>query len=341
MIIVAVTVLTAIILTILFWGYRRKREEQRLRKQGVVTIPIDAGYLVKAGCLGVLGYLGLLFVLVSLTLDLLEQAAGPDWLVWVVAIGLLVGFFAMVGWAAFGIGSSFATTRLVIDKQGIRLISRGRTKTVILWDKQWRLEQMAHLRRAGYRVFDDSTEYKLLMRLHQRKNELLLVFDATGEEVGRLTPYEGTNEGNHILDEAEWLRSEILFRYERWDESPRKKPAVTRVNSEYLVAIGPDAALINALDFTEEDLADNRNGLCKASQISPIRRDQTLTLATYVVLAAAFGAGTIFSLNRLFQGQSFETIGPWLIVCLLATSFCVIMAIITRWEINRRFVLSE
>jgi len=114
--IVAVATITAAIVAALVWGYLRRREEKRRRKQGVVTIPLGAGYMVTAGCLGVLGYLGLIFVLTSLTFDLVEEVEAPDWSAWAVAIGLLVGFFIMVGWAVFGIGSSFAMTRLVVDK---------------------------------------------------------------------------------------------------------------------------------------------------------------------------------------------------------------------------------
>ncbi len=210
--VIAVTLFTAACLAALFWGQRRRREERRRRKQGIITIPVGAGYMVTAGCLGVLGYLGLLFVLLTLTFDLVEQATAPDWLAWVVAIGLLAGFFIMVGWAVFGIGKGLAMTRLVVDKERIRLIKRGRTKTVIFWNKRWRLERMARLQQTGHPALGGDTGYSLLMRLRQGRKELDLAFDVPGEEIGGLPAYDGPNEGHSIIDDAEWLRSEVLFR---------------------------------------------------------------------------------------------------------------------------------
>jgi hypothetical protein len=338
---IAVTLSTAAILVILFWGYRRKREEKRRRKQGEFTIPIDAGHIVTAGCLGVLGYLGLLFILVSLTLDLFERVDGPAWMNWVIAFGLIAGFFAMVGWAVFAIGSSYAVSRLVVDKQGIRLMRWRRTKTFISWDRPWQLERMTHQRRVRYRAFDYGTEYKLLMRLFQRKNELFLVFDVTGEEVGGLTPYEGPIEGHQIVDEEEWLISEINLQYERWAETPEKKPAASGAVSGELAAVEPGVALMNALDFSEEDLALNRKNQYAASQVSFLRRDQWLTLATYLVLAAIFGAGALNSVNRLFQGRSVETYVSLLIVCLLVTGFCLLMAIGTGWDVKTEVIVER
>jgi hypothetical protein len=331
---IVVTIFTAVILAILFWGYRQRLEEKRRRKKGEVTIPIDAGYIVASGCLGVLGYMGLLFVFVSLTLDLFERMVGPAWLNWVIVFGLIAGFFAMVGWSVFGIGSSFAMSRLVVNKQGIRLMRWRRTKTAIYWDRSWRLEQMAHQRRVRYRAFDYGTEYKLLMHLSQGKKVLKLIFDVTGEDVGGLTPYEGLVEGHQIVDEEEWLISEIIRQYERLVNAEEKKPADEIAGSGDLAAVAPSVALMNALDFSEEDLALNRKYQYSTSQVSFLRRDQWLTLATYLVLAAIFGAAAVHSLNRLFQGSSFETYGSLLIVCSLVTGFCLLMALSTRWDVK-------
>jgi hypothetical protein len=338
---IAVTVITAISLAALFWGHHRQREEKRRRKQGIITIPVDAGYVATAGCLGVVGYLGLLYLLLSLSFDLIEQAVAPDWAAWVGAIGLLAGFFIMVGWAAFGIGSSFALTRLVVDKERIRLIRRRRTKTAIFWDRQWQLERMAHLQRASIQAFAGDTEYSLLMRLRQGKKELLLVFDVPGEEVGGLPPYDSPQEGYHIIDKAEWLRSEIRFRHERWEEAPTRRQPNTGINPDELSALAPGAALKNALHFNENELADNHGGLASDSQTGSIRRDQKLTLATYLVLAAAFGAGALYSLNLLLQGHSFDAVGPWFIVLLLAAGFCLLMALITRQHLRSEILVER
>lgn len=338
---IAATVVTVGCLVALLWGYQRHREATRRRKQGIVTIPIGSGYMVTAGCLGVLGYLGLLFVSVSLTFELVEQTAAPDWLAWVVAIGLLVGFFIMGGWAAFGIGSSFAMTRLVVDKERIRLIRRGRTKTVIFWNKRWRLERMARLQQVDSRVFGDDTGYSLLMRLRQGKKELLLVFDVPTREVGGLSPYEGPQEGLHIIDQAYWLRSEILFRHERWEEAPGGKQRDTGINPDDLSVLPPAAALKGAFHFSEEDLIQNHDGLASIPQVSSIRRDQRLSLATYLALAAAFGAGALYSLIRLLQGGSFDAFGPWLVVLLLATGFCLLMAMVGRQHLRSEILIER
>jgi hypothetical protein len=338
---ITVTVITVACLAALVWGYRRRREETRRRKQGIVTIPIGAGHMVTAGCLGVVGYLGLLFVLLSLTFDLMEQVTAPEWLAWVVAIGLLAGFFIMAGWAAFGIGSSFAMTRLVVDKDGIRLIRRGRIKTAISWNRRWRLERMAHLQQMGYGAFGNDTEYSLLMRLRQGRKELLLAFDVPGEEVGGLPLYDGPYEGHQITDKAEWLRSEIRFRHERWDETQARKQLNTGFSPDELSALAPDTALTDALDFTQEDLVQNRDGLISDSQVSSISGDLKLTLATYLVLAAAFGAGTLYSLIRLLQGGAFGAFGPWLIVMLLACGFCLFMALITEQPLRSAILVER
>jgi hypothetical protein len=297
--------------------------------------------VVTAGCLGVLGYLGLLYLLLSLTFDLIEQVVAPDWSAWVAAIGFLAGFFIIVGWAAFGIGSSFATTRLVVDKKRIRLIRRGRTKTAIFWDRKWDLECLAHLQRASIQAFAGDTEYSLLMRLRQGKKELLLVFDVPGEEVGGLPPHDGPDEGHHIIDKAEWLRSEILFRHERWGKAPTRKQPDTGISPDELSTLAPDAALKNALHFNEKDLAHNRGGLASDSQVSSIRGDQKLTLATYLVLVTAFGTGALYSLNLLLQGYSFDTVGPWFIVLLLGTGFCLFMAMISRQHLRSKILIER
>jgi hypothetical protein len=338
---IAATVITVISLAALFWGYRRKREEKRQRKQGIITIPIDAGYMVTAGCLGFVGYLGLLYLVVSLTFDLVDQAAGPDWLVWVAVIGILAGFFIMVGWAAFGIGSSFARTRLVVDKERIRLIRRGRTKTTIFWARQWQLERMAHTQRSDLQFPPGDTEYSLLMRLRQGRSELLLVFDVPGEEVGGLPPYDGRPEGLHILDQAEWLQSEIRFRHERWEESATSRQADTGIALDALLALTPDAALKSALGFNEEELAQNREGVASDTQARLIRRDQKLTLATYSVLGFVFGAGVLFCLYLLLEGRPFDAVGPWFVVLLLTAVFCLLMAIASREPLRSEILVER
>lgn len=297
--------------------------------------------MATAGCLGVVAYLGLLFVSVSLTFDLVEQAAAPDWLAWVVAIGLLAGFFIMVGWAAFGIGDGFAMTRLAVDKERIRLIRRGRTKTVIFWDKRWRLERFARVQPVGNPALGGGTGYTLLMRLRQGHKQLLLAFDVPGREVGGLPPYDGSQEGHYIGDRAEWLQSEILFRHERWDEGPRKRQLDAAFNPDELATLAPEAALKDALDFSEDDLAQNRDGLTSNAQASSIRRDLKLTLATYLVLAAAFGAGGLYSLVRLLKGGSFDAVGPWLVVLSLAAGFCTLMAMITGQHLRSEILVER
>jgi hypothetical protein len=327
---VAAIIITAACLAALFWGQHRRREEKRRRKQGIVTIPVGAGYMVTAGCLGVLGYFGLLFVVLTLTFDLVDQATAPDWLAWVVAIGLLAGFFIMVGWAVFGIGRGFAMTRLVVDKERIRLVRRGRTKTVIFWNKRWRLERMARLEQVGLQAFGgDTGYYSLLMRLRQGRKELTLAFDVPGEDVGGLPAYDGPDEGHAITDKGEWLRSELIFRYERWDETAETKQPAMEIDPDELSALAPGAAVKDALNFTEEDLVQNRDGLASEAQRSSIRGDLKLTLATYFVLGAVFGAGGLYCLVRLLRGGSFDIFGPWLVVLLLVTGFCALMAVIT------------
>jgi hypothetical protein len=323
---VAVTILTGLCLAALLWAQQRHRKERRRRKQGLVSVPVGSGHMVTGGCLGLLAYLGLLFVAVSLTLGLVDQVAGPDWLAWVVAIGLLVGFFLMAGWAAFGIGDSFALTRLAVDKEGMRLIRRGRPRTVIFWDKRWQLEQLARLRPVGTPALGGTTEYSLLMRLRQGHKELLLAFDVSGREAGGLEPYDGRQQGLQISDMAEWLRAEILLRHERWQDAPDRSERVKAEKLDQLLPVAPELALKEALEFDEAELAQNRDGKASASQSSVIRRDQKLTLATYLVLAAVFGAGGLYCLYRLLRGGSFQTVGPWLIVLLLTAGFCSLMA---------------
>lgn len=338
---IGVTVITAAILAALFWGYQRQREEGRRRKRGVVTIPVGAGYMVTAGCLGVLGYLGLVSVLVFLTLDLFEQAEDvPASMAWVVAIGLLAGFFAMVAWAVFKIGSSFAVTRLVVDRQAIRLKRRRRLKSVIFWDRPWKLERMARLQQVGHQALGGGTEYSLIMFLRQRRYELMLEFDVTGNEVGGLPAYDGPHRGYHILDQSEWLRSEILFRHEKWDKTSLKKQSSAALSTDEGSALAPGNALKEALNFDEEDLAKNRQGLSSDSQTGSIRGAQKLTLATYLVLGTSFGAGALYCLGRLLQGQAFAAFGPWLIVLLLATGFCLLMVLVTRQR-SRSEILVE
>jgi hypothetical protein len=337
----AVTFFTAICLAALLWAYYRHREERRGRKQGIVTIPVGAGHMVTAGCLGVLAYLGLLFVSVTLTFDLVQQTVAPDWLAWVVAIGLLAGFFIMAGWAVFGIGDSFAMTRLAVDKERIRLIRRGRPRTVIFWDKRWRLERMARVQPLGIPALGGATGYTLLMRLRQGHKELLLAFDVSGREVGGLPPYNGRQQGLNIGQQAEWLRSEILFRHERWEEAPGKRQLDTAVNLDELSALAPEAALKDALNFGDEDLVQNRDGLASNAQTSVIREDLKLALVAYLILVAAFGAGALYTLLRLLQGGSFDALGPWLIVLLLAVGFCSLMAMINVQHLRSKIFVDR
>ena len=53
-------------------------------------------------------------------------------------------------------------------------------------------------------------------------------------------------------------------------------------------------------------------------------------MAIYLILAAVFGAGALYNLYLLLQGRSVDVVGPLLIVCLLVTGFCLIMAMSTR-----------
>lgn len=335
---IAVTVITAISLGALFWGYRRKREEKRRRKQGIVTIPVDTVYLVTGGCLGVMGFFGLLYLIMSLTFDLLDQVSGPDWLIWVAAIGLLTGFFLLAGWGAFGIGSSFALNRLVVDKERIRLVKRGRTKIAIFWNKQWQLERMAHLQQTG---LSRETSYSLLMRLRQGNRELQLVFDVPGEEVGGLPEYDGRPKGLQIFDQAEWLQAEIRFRHEQWEEAPKRSQHTGGIKPSELSALTPDVSLMDALKFTEEELAGNRSGIASDLQARLIRRDQKLTLGTYSVMATIFGVGALFSLYLLLQGRPFDAVGPWLIVLLLAAVFCLLMAMASREALRSEILVKR
>jgi len=179
------------------------------------------------------------------------------------------------------------------------------------------------------------------MRLRQGNKELLLVFDVPDKEVGGLPAYDGPQEAYQIIDKAEWLRSEIRFRHERWEEAPTRRQPNTGISPDELSALAPGAALKNALHFNEKELADNRGGLASDSQTGSIRRDQKLTLATYLVLAAAFGAGALYSLNLLLQGRSFDAVGPWFIVLFLAAGFCLLMTLITRQHLRSEILIER
>ncbi len=80
MILPAIVLTTAIILTSLFWAQWQQWQEKRRRRQGAYSLAIDKGYIAIAGCLGVFGYLGLLFITLWLTFDIVEEATAPGWL---------------------------------------------------------------------------------------------------------------------------------------------------------------------------------------------------------------------------------------------------------------------
>jgi hypothetical protein len=261
------------------------------------------------------------------------------WLNWNAVIGLLVGFFAIVYWASIGLGASFAPTKLVPDQQGIRLVRLGKTKLTIRWDEPWQLEQFAdiHLR---YRYLGERyTDCRPCLHLQQQNRHLILQFDVDDRRVGGLPHYDGMEEGLRGFEMAEWLQDEILHHYmiESGSDAAKISPEETgdaNWQPERRVAGASDLTLMKALGFTGEDLAFNRDGAYKASQVAYLRRDKWLTLATYFVMALIFGGLGVRQLVQLVGGDSSETTIAAFVVFLLVFGFCTLMAFVSFADIK-------
>lgn len=327
-----VIVVTALILGALLWGQWQRWREKRRRRAGTTSVAVGDGHMVIGGCLGVLGYMGLLFTIVSFTFDIVEDSTAPAWLAWVVVFGMLTGFFALVAWGSLVVGPSFASTRLVLDSQGIRLVRFGKTKIAILWHEPWQLEQYAGVHFRYRHLGENYTDYTLLLDLRQGNSRLLLRFDAEDNRIGGLSPYEGSEEGYEGFEMSEWLQAEILHRHMVWEKLPadEKNHKVPAADDEIPVISSArklDLPLMQALNFNDEDLAFNREGTYKVSQLAHLRRDKWLTLGTYVVLALVFGALAMRLIFQSESSESTETRVAAIVVFLLVFGFCTLMAI--------------
>jgi hypothetical protein len=337
--IAAAMVVTSLILVTLLWAQWRRWQEKKRRGAGITALAVGDGHTFISGCLGVAGYMGLLFIIVWFTIDIVEEAVLPAWLNWVAAFGLVVGFFAFVYWTIIGVGASFALTRLVLGPQGIRLVRLGKTIITIRWDEPWQLEQFAdiHLR---YRYLGERyTDYRLWFHLQQQNRRLILQFDVDDQRVGGLPPYDGMEEGLRGFEMAEWLQDEISYRFklEQGSDVVTKSPEVTvdvKQQPERRASGAPDLALMKALGFTGEDLAFNRDGAYKASQVAYLRRDGWLTLATYIVMALIFGGLAVRQVVQMVGGESSETTVAAFVVFLLVFGFCTLMAFVSYADIR-------
>lgn len=338
-VVVAVGAIAVLILALLLWAQWQRWQEKIRRRAGSTTIAVGNGHTFTAGCLGIAGYMSLLFIVVWFTIDIVEEGIAFEWLNWVVAIGLLVGLFAFVAWASMGVGSSFARTRLVLDSQGIRLLRSGKTQVAILWHEPWQLGQYADIHFRYRHLGENYTDYTLWFDLQQKNNRLQLRFDTGSERIGGLPPYKGSGEGLQIVEMAEWLQVEILQHYNLWDIPAGKEPdlslaALEDKPSSIHTTGSPDPLLMKVLNFSEEDLAFNREGAYKVSQLARLQRDRWLTLGTYVVMALLFGW---LAARQVFQpatGESTETRVAALIVFLLVFGFCILMALVSYADIR-------
>ncbi|MGB3714680.1 MAG: hypothetical protein WA996_09645 [Candidatus Promineifilaceae bacterium] len=330
---------TAVILGTLLWAQWRRWEEKKRRRAGTTAVAVGDGHTFAAGCLGIAGYMGLLFILVWFTLDIVEEADGPVWLNWVVAIGLLVGFFTFVYWASIGVGTSFALTKLVLDSEGIRLVRLDKLKTVVHWNEPWHLEQFADIHFRYRYLGERYTDYTLWMRLRQGDRQLILRFDENDERVGGLPPYEGIEEGYKGSELAEWLQAELVQRsmVDQGSKAVNNVPGLeveAGQSPEQRPAGQPDLALMKALNFTDEDLSHNRDGAYKVRQVAHLSRDRWITMATYIVLALLFGWLAVRQVVQLTAGNSSETTIATLVVFLLVLGFCTLMVVVSYTDIR-------
>ncbi len=347
--IAAVVVFTTLILVTLLWAQWRRWQEKKRRGAGIFALAVGDGHTFISGCLGVAGYMGLLFIIVLFTIDIVEEAVLPAWLNWVAVFGLVVGFFAFVYWAIIGVGASFALTRLVLNPQGIRLVRLDKTIITIRWDEPWQLEQFADIHLRYRHLGERYTDYRLWLQLRQRDRHLILQFDVDDQRVGGLPPYDSTEEGYRVTELAEWLQAEILHRcmIEQGSDAVSKFPEVTidaKQPPERRSAGAPDQALpdqalpdmalMKALAFTEEDLAFNRDGAYKARQVAYLRRDRWLTLATYIVMALLFGGLAVRQVVQMVGGEMSETTAAAFVVFLLVLGFCTLMAFVSYADIR-------
>jgi hypothetical protein len=338
-VVVVVGAIAFLILALLLWAQWKRWQEKKLRRAGITTIAVGGGHASAAGCLGIAGYLSLLFMVVGLAFDIVEESTAPGWLAWVVVIGLLVGFFAFVAWASMGVGSSFALTRLVLDSQGIRLTRSGKTQLVIRWGEPWQLGQYAGVHFRYRHLGENYTDYTLWFVLQQENKRLQLRFDTPSERIGGLPPYEGSGEGLEIVELSEWLQVEILQRHALSNmpagvESDISLASKADETAGIYTAISPDPTLMKALNFSEEDLAFNREGAHKVSQLAHLQRDRWITLGTYGVMALLFGWLAARQVFRPAGSDSTETRVAALIVFLLVFGFCTLMALVSYADIR-------
>jgi hypothetical protein len=334
-----VTLITAVIITTLLWAQWQRWAEKKRRRAGTTSVAIGDGHTFAAGCLGIAGYMGLLFLLVWFAFDIVETSNLPGWANWAVAFGLIAGFFTFVYWATIGVGTSFALTKLVLDSDSIRLVHRGKSKIVIRWNEPWRLEQFADIHFRYRHLGERYTDYTLWMQLQQGKRQLLLCFDVADQRVGGFPPYEGPAEGYKGSELEDWLQAELVQRYaaELETKEAGKIPdlAVEAGQRPGERPSGqPDLALMSALNFTAEDLAQNRDGAYKVKQVAHLQRDRWLTMATYVVMALLFGWLSVRQVIQLAGGNTSDTTAAALVVYLLVVGFCSLMVFVSYADIR-------